>query len=218
MRPHLWASSPLLPTRRRRLCRTYFLGISSAATLSPSRGTVGQEALAGQRSGAVGSSVGEERGHLKSLAFPSLWLIIFLKSQHSHHCWWLWVKCPLNVNSEPPATQGLQKGKELGWPEDAFEDSVLGGKVESHFSPCIHGEGRGRRWNVGQWETWFAGSRLSEISVLSSGSNSPWHMASPPPRPRPGEPGRPLIQKRGREAFYVPWTAPYELCAQFFHL
>ena len=38
------------------------------------------------------------------------------------------------------------------------------------------------------------------------------------PPARPGEPGRPLIQKRGREDFYVPWTAPYELCAQFFHL
>lgn len=102
-----------------------------------------------------------------------------------------------SYNSEAPATQGLQKGKELGWPEDAFEDSVLGGKLESHFPPYIHGEGRGRRWNVGQWETWFAGSRLSEISVLSSRSNSPWHTASPPPPPR-GARKTPDPEKRQR--------------------
>ena len=41
--------------------RTAFLGISSAATLSPSLGTVGHETLAGQRSGAVGSSPGEAK-------------------------------------------------------------------------------------------------------------------------------------------------------------
>lgn len=40
---------------------TAFLGISSAAALSLSLGTAGHETLAGQRSGAVGSSPGEPK-------------------------------------------------------------------------------------------------------------------------------------------------------------
>lgn len=79
--------------------RTAFLGISSTAVLSLSLGTGGHETLAGQRSGAVGSSPGEakEAPEIACLsqpvadnfserpAFPSL----------------LVIKCPLNVNSEP---------------------------------------------------------------------------------------------------------------------